>query len=134
MSDKPFYHVVVGIVVGPTQNILISKRPSHKIKGGYWEFPGGKIEKNETPVEALGRELKEEVGIEVQASRLLFQHPHEYLEYNTLLEVFLVTKFLGEPTGLEGQEVRWISRYGFSHYDFLEANHKIIEIFLSKTN
>jgi 8-oxo-dGTP diphosphatase len=122
--------VSVGIVVDAEDRILISKRPLHKAKGGYWEFPGGKIEANETPEAALIRELKEETGIEVLRYSKLMNLYHEYPEYHVALEIFVVSDFLGSAESLEGQELVWINKNAFGDYQFLEANDKIIRRFL----
>ncbi len=132
MSSRVFHHVAVGIIVNSEDKILISKRLSFKLEGGFWEFPGGKIENNETAVEALIRELQEEVGIHVLKFNPLMQYHYDYPKHSALLEVFVVTHFEGEAKGLEGQEICWISENEFLNFNFLEANKKIIETFLSK--
>lgn len=124
---RPFYHVSVGLIVDQEQRILINSRTSDRIQAGFWEFPGGKIESNETREQALVRELKEEVGIEATEYRFLLSHRHQYPKHDVLLEVFLVTKFLGEPECLEGQEIAWEKLEDFSNYNFLEANKNIMK-------
>jgi len=124
-----FHHAAVGIVINSEQQILISKRPSHKLKGGYWEFPGGKIEEQETPSNALIRELQEEIGIEVKAVEPWMQYQYSYNDeaYDVLLEVFLVREFLGSPKALEEQEILWINMADFDKFNFLEPNRFIIK-------
>jgi 8-oxo-dGTP diphosphatase len=132
MADwRKTQHVAVGIVVDTDQRILISKRPAHKIKGGFWEFPGGKIEDGETPEEALARELQEEVGIHLLECEKLMQYHYAYEEYDALLEIYIVKGYEGVPQSLENQEIQWISDTQFPDYMFLEANKKIIELYLS---
>lgn len=121
------HHAAIGVIIDNQQRILISKRPTHKLKGGFWEFPGGKIEKNESAEEALIRELKEEIGIQVLKLEKLIQHHHDYTEHSALLEVFVVTRFVGAAESLEGQEIQWISIDEFPNFRFLEANMEIIE-------
>ena len=76
-------HIVAGSIFNPTKTeIYITKRPSNKHKGGYWEFPGGKVEQGESVEQAMARELFEEVGIEVTAQSV-FQH----LEYDYPVKV-----------------------------------------------
>ena len=123
------YHVAVGLVIGSDQEILIAKRPLYKLKGGFWEFPGGKIELGETPEEGLKRELQEEIGIEAIGYTKLMQLHHDYSEYSADLEVFVVTQFNGIPQPLEEQEIKWITVEQFPEYRFLEANYKIINTF-----
>lgn len=120
--------VSVGIIVDAENRILISQRPQSKFKGGYWEFPGGKIEAGETPEQALIRELKEETGIEVLKYSKLTRLDYDYPEYIVALEVFVVTDFLGNAQSLEDQELVWITQDAFSDYLFLEANYQIIPL------
>lgn len=121
------HHASVGIVIDNEHRILISKRPAHKLKGGYWEFPGGKIEEKEHPKDAIIRELKEEVGIEALELTPLMQHHHDYEKHSALLEVFVITRFIGEAESLEGQEIYWAKIDEFPNYRFLEANKIIID-------
>ena len=109
-------------------HILIAKRLDHLHKGGYWEFPGGKIDTDETAAEALVRELNEEIGIQVNAESCHFLFPisWEYPEKKIELNTFLVREFDGEPTGREGQEVRWVSSSDIDQYLFPEANESIV--------
>ncbi len=127
------HHVAVGIIVDKTQRVLISKRPDHKLKGGFWEFPGGKIEINESPEQGLARELQEEVGIEVVTSELLMQYHYDYEDHSAQLEVFVVSEFSGVAKSLEGQEIQWITKEQFPNYRFLEANAKMIQCYLDST-
>jgi 8-oxo-dGTP diphosphatase len=124
-------HCAVGIVKSPNNQILISQRPLHKIGGGFWEFPGGKVEDNETTTEALIRELKEEVGIIPVSFQELIKFPYQYPSYSVLLDVFLVDRFEGNPPdngqGLEGQTIAWVEVHKLPEYHFLEANSKVIE-------
>jgi 8-oxo-dGTP diphosphatase len=122
------HHAAVGIVIDNQQRILISKRPAHKLKGGFWEFPGGKLEENETPEQALVRELQEEVGIQVLKHEPLMQHHHDYAEHSAFLDVFVITRFIGVARPLEGQNIQWISIEEFANFRFLEANIEIIEV------
>ncbi len=127
----PCFHAAVGIVIDKSNRILISKRPAHKIKGGFWEFPGGKVESDETPKEALVRELKEEVGLTVLQAEPFMQLYHEYSEHSVRLDVFVITDFLGEPQSIEGQEIQWITREQFPQFQFLEANERMIQKLVS---
>jgi 8-oxo-dGTP diphosphatase len=123
--------IAVGIVMNHQQEILISKRSIHKPMGGFWEFPGGKIEEGETPEIALKRELQEEVGLEVLDLTSLMQHQHSYNEYSVQLNVFLIQNFKGQAKPLEGQEIQWTKKADLLNYNFLEANEAIIQILLT---
>lgn len=117
--------VVVGILIRDDK-ILIAQRPVGKPYSGYWEFPGGKIEANESAKEALQRELREELRIDVIQAQSWFSYAHSYPEKTVLLAVWLVTEFLGEPHGNENQILHWASFAEISEWRLLEGNNKII--------
>lgn len=120
-------HAAVGIILNAKQQILVDRRPMHWEKGGYWEFPGGKVEPHETVQQALVRELQEEIGILVQQSQPFFkvqlQFPHKQL----ILDAWQVTDFDGEVQSLEGQEVRWIAISELKTLAMLESNRQILD-------
>lgn len=91
--------------------ILLSQRPEGKSMAGLWEFPGGKVEAGEAPEAALVREVREELGIEVAENDLgpLTFASHTYETFHLLMPLFHCTCWRGEPQGLEGQEVRWVT-------------------------
>lgn len=109
-----------------TRQILIAKRPNDKHQGGLWEFPGGKIEINESPEQALERELQEEINIGVLKSQFFQQIDFNYSDKNVSLLFYLVSEFSGELHGVEGQEVRWVFVSDLSQYDFPSANQEIV--------
>jgi 8-oxo-dGTP diphosphatase len=95
--------------------------------GGCWEFPGGKLETNESSESALVREVKEEIGLEVHQYQLLGEVNHQYSDKTVRLIIFLVTQFTGKPLCLEGQlAMKWIKRHELHPEDFPEANREII--------
>lgn len=87
--------------------MLVARRPPGRHLAGRWEFPGGKLDPGESARDALARELREEIGIEVTAARPLIRFPYAYPDRRVLLDVFLVTGWRGEPHGREGQAVEW---------------------------
>ncbi len=99
---------VVGILKRENQ-ILVAERPIGKPYSGYWEFPGGKIEANESSYVALKRELLEELGIDVISAEPWFEHTHAYPDKTVCLEMWLVTTFFGEPHSQENQALRWVT-------------------------
>lgn len=123
-------HVVAGIVVDRAGRILIAKRPDHLHQGGLWEFPGGKCEAQEEPCQALARELQEELGILVSGCRPYWQESHDYPDKQVLLDFWWVDGFRGEPTGLEGQAVRWVERSELGQYDFPAGNKTLVTLLL----
>ncbi len=128
MKNKPVMDVAVAIIKASDGRILISKRPKHVYYGGVWEFPGGKVEVGETVNDALEREIKEELGIDIQDSKPLIYVEHDYGDRYVKLHVKEVLSFRGEPTGLEGQEVKWIQLNELSGYRFPEANEYIRKV------
>ncbi len=108
VTAAPVVHVAVGVIVDPGGPVLIAKRPEHAHQGGLWEFPGGKVEPDETAEAALRRELWEELGIELCAAEPLLEVRHAYADKTVLLDVWRVTAYRGEPHGREGQPLVWI--------------------------
>ena len=119
-------HVAVGVIVS-NQQIFLTKRSKSAHQGGKWEFPGGKVENNESVHQALHRELTEEVGIDILAGQPLMEISHDYEDKCVLLEVFIVDNYLGEPSAQEGQEAGWFTLEQLSRLDFPEANIEIIK-------
>jgi len=122
--------VAVGVILKKNQ-VFIALRPKDKHKGGFWEFPGGKIELGESAFEALKRELKEEVAIDVLSAEPFTQIDWCYSEKQVLLEVMLVRDFLGSPKGEEGQEAKWVHFSDLDQYRFPEANASIVKRLLT---
>jgi 8-oxo-dGTP diphosphatase len=104
-----YIHVAAAVVVDGLGRVLVSQRPGHVHQGGLWEFPGGKLEAGETAETGLKRELHEELGITVQAARPLIRVYHAYPDKPVLLDVWRVTRYSGEPAGLEGQPIDWVA-------------------------
>lgn len=119
-------HVAAAVIRGADGKILIAKRADTQHQGGLWEFPGGKVEAEETVEAALARELNEELGITVTASRPLIQIHHDYVDKHVLLDVWEVSAFTGEPHGAEGQPLRWVTARELADYEFPAANRPIV--------
>ena len=120
-------HVAVGIIVNSQQQILLAKRHGHLHQGGKWEFPGGKVEADETVTQALIRELKEEVNLSVVSSSAFMSISHDYPDKQVLLDIHLVQDFSGEAIGVEGQQIVWVNQAQLKDYEFPEANLPILE-------
>ncbi|MEJ6745131.1 MAG: 8-oxo-dGTP diphosphatase MutT [Porticoccaceae bacterium] len=124
-------HVVAAVIYGNLNEILIARRPDHLHQGGLWEFPGGKIEANETTYQGLVRELNEELAIKVIAANPFMQVSHDYSDKHILLDVWQVTAFKGEARGAEGQECCWVPIKILlredSKYAFPQANRPILD-------
>lgn len=126
-------HVVAAVIYGTPDKILISRRPDHLHQGGLWEFPGGKIEADETAYQGLVRELQEELAITVTAAAPFMQVSHDYSDKHVLLDIWQVKAFEGEARGVEGQECRWVvlsdllAESSATEYEFPEANKPILQ-------
>jgi 8-oxo-dGTP diphosphatase len=101
-------HVAAGILRDSSGRILITERLCDGPFDGLWEFPGGKIADGETSIQALIRELAEELGIAVAMSQPFMELHHEYPDRIVDIEFFVVTSWSGTPAGLEGQGLRWV--------------------------
>ena len=130
MSKKQV-HVAVGVIVSE-QQVFLTKRANDVHQGGKWEFPGGKVEANETVAQALARELKEEIGIDVLSCMPLLEISHDYGDKCVLLDVFVVDNYTGEPSAQEGQQESWVDIAELSTLDFPAANIAIIDKLLEK--
>ena len=119
-------HVAVGVIVS-NQHVFLTRRHAEVHQGGKWEFPGGKVESNETVAQALSRELKEEVAIDVLACQPLMEINHDYGDKQVKLDIFLVDQFTGEPSSQEGNDEQWASIESLGTFDFPEANQVIVE-------
>ena len=109
MSEtKPYIKVVVGVILnGETGQVLLGQRPKGKPWEDWWEFPGGKIEDGETEKQALVRELKEELGIDVVSCTPWVTFTHEYPKTIVNLAFWRVTGWQGTPKSLEEQQLAW---------------------------
>ena len=119
-------HVAVGVIVRQ-QQVLLALRSNKQHQGGKWEFPGGKVEPDETVAQALTRELLEEVAINVTETSSFMQLEYAYPEKTVLLDIYLVTDFTGDPHGLEGQPLQWVNIADLSSIEFPDANQPIVE-------
>ncbi len=122
--------VVAVVLVDREGRILLSQRPSGKSMAGLWELPGGKVENEELPEEALIRELKEELGIDTWSSCLapLSFASHSYEDFHLLMPVFVCRKWLGNPIPMEGQTLKWVSKNKLKNYPMPQADTPIIAI------
>ena len=119
-------HVAVGVITDDRGRVLISRRAEDSHQGGLWEFPGGKVEPGESLADALARELREELDIEVRRSEPLIEIRHDYSDKAVLLDVHVVRDFGGNPSGLENQPLAWVSLENLRDYQFPAANKPII--------
>lgn len=121
--------VTAGIIV-KAGKILIARRSGKKHLAGFWEFPGGKIEDGEAPEECLLREIKEELGIEIEVKRLFHENTHEYSpDKIILLKSFICSHVSGEIRLKDHDEFNWVRINDFDSYKIAPADLPIIERF-----
>ena len=125
-SSRPAVHVVAAAVIDPAGRVLIAQRPTGKHLAGGWEFPGGKLEPGEKREAGLARELLEELGITIAAPRPLIRVRHTYPTREVLLDMWVVTRYQGEPHGLDGQALRWCAQEDLPAANLLPADEPIV--------
>ena len=127
MSPTPITEVAAAVLTQPDGRVLLAQRPTGKAYAGYWEFPGGKVEPDESLEAALARELHEELGIVVsRACRWItrvFEYPHAIVRLN----FFRVFAWLGEPHPHEGQVFSWQQPDAVEVTPLLPANFPILK-------
>ncbi|GAA5216700.1 8-oxo-dGTP diphosphatase MutT [Corallincola platygyrae] len=126
--------IAVGIVIRRREQIevLVAKRKQGQHLAGTWEFPGGKVESGESNLQALRRELLEEVGINPVESQLFEHITHRYPEKHVSINFYLVERFEGSAKGNESQEIRWITAPALPELNVPQANLPIIQRLVSE--
>lgn len=118
--------VAAGLIRNGEGKFLICQRPAGKTRGGLWEFAGGKLEPGETPQQALIRECREELAVEVAVGSLYLQLVHEYPDMTIRLFLFNARIKDGTPKLLEHQQLRWIKAEETYDYHFCPADEEIL--------
>jgi 8-oxo-dGTP diphosphatase len=128
-TNSTIPHKIIGVAViwNDQEQILIDRRLQKGTMGGLWEFPGGKIEPNETIQECIHREILEELGIEITVGEHLITIDHTYTHLRVTLKVYHCQHLAGIPQPLECEEVRWVNLDELEQFNFPEANVQIIE-------
>jgi 8-oxo-dGTP diphosphatase len=119
--------VVAAALYDSQGRVLIAERPPGKHLAGRWEFPGGKVLPGESEGVALARELDEELGIEVLASRPFMRLSHAYAYGQVELSMWIVERFAGTPSSLDGQQLKWVAPERLAEEDILEADRPFIK-------
>jgi len=117
----PHKHIGVAVIWNDQDQILIDRRKPEGLLGGLWEFPGGKIEPEESIEDCIRREIQEELGIQVNVGDLLTTVTHTYSHFKVTLNVHHCTHISGEPQPLECDEIRWVTMDSIEAYPFPKA-------------
>src|SRR5215831_19046522 len=117
---------VVAAIIEQNGKLLITQRPMDVHLAGLWEFPGGKVEPEETLEQALMRELHEELGVQIQVLGEYFQVEHAYPTKSVHLHFFDCAIVEGDPTPLHVANVRWVAREELGDFSFPEADRELI--------
>ncbi len=126
-NSKPYIHVTAALI-RKNGRFLITQRPEGGHLAGYWEFPGGKQEPNETLQQCLEREIQEELGFTIRAEKGITTIVHEYENKVVSLHVYECTILDGSPQAIECQEFRWVDPEGLWRYAFPPPDIKVIEM------
>jgi A/G-specific adenine glycosylase len=133
-SATPHYDVAAGIIRDETGRILIAQRPLEGLLGGLWEFPGGKKEADETLPDCLKRELREELGIEVEVKAFFVSVRHGFTHFKITLHAFECRYIGGEPQKLGVHDWAWVTEADFDRYSFGKADREVIAAIRSRKN
>ncbi|MDD5455444.1 MAG: 8-oxo-dGTP diphosphatase MutT [Candidatus Margulisbacteria bacterium] len=123
---KPLIKVTAAIIL-KNNKVLIAQRKQDDPFKLKWEFPGGKIEKDETPEKCLNRELTEELGISAEIGELFLRVFHSYPDFDIELLAYQVNKFSNKPKNNTHQKLSWVAVGNLPAFDFLEADIPVIK-------
>ncbi|TMQ10142.1 MAG: (deoxy)nucleoside triphosphate pyrophosphohydrolase [Deltaproteobacteria bacterium] len=134
MTPRARKLVVAGLIVGGDRRVLITQRRADQALGGQWEFPGGKVEPGEAPVDALVRELREEIGVTVAVGRIWDVLFHAYPEFDLVMLVY-VCRIVAEsahgadgvPRAVEVADLAWVDAGDLAAWDILPADRPLVE-------
>jgi len=129
ITDHKNLLIVASIaLIDANDQILIAKRPDKKHLSGFWEFPGGKVEKGESPEYALVREVKEELNININnkcIAPLTFSE-FDYEKFHLLLLLYVCRRWEGEPMSMEKNEIKWVKANTLRQYKMPPADDSLI--------
>jgi len=128
-ANRPLLLVAAGALINEAGKILLAQRPEGKAMAGLWEFPGGKVGKDETPEAALVRELREELGVETSTGCLwpLTFASYAYPDFHLLMPVFSCRVWQGTPAPKEGQKLAWVQKNELKNYEMPAADMALVQ-------
>ena len=118
---------VVAALIVRGGRLLIARRPEGRHMAGRWEFPGGKLEKGESPEDAVEREIREELGLDVRAGRIYQAIAYSYPEKDVLLLFYAAAVVSGEPRPIEEAEIRWVTVEELDGYAFAPVDEMLVQ-------
>lgn len=126
--DKKIVTVVACALIDVDGRVLLAKRPADKPMPNLWEFPGGKIEDNETPEDAIIRELDEELGIDTKSTCLapLSFVSHAYDDFHLVMLLYVCRRWWGTPDARVASELAWVRAPRLGDYDMPAADKPLI--------
>lgn len=127
-NSKKIIEVVAGVIFNKDNKVLIARRKSGKSMAGRWEFPGGKVKKEESHYNALQRELKEEFSINITVKNHLLSHSHDYGNFIVNLHSYLITEFTGHIQIKDHDKIVWVYTDRLKKYDITEADLPLIDL------
>ena len=130
--ERPHYDVTAAVIRRDDGHLLIAQRKPDAMLGGLWEFPGGKCQPGESLPDCLRREIREELGIEIEVGQYLTTIGHGYTHFRISLHVFECRHLDGEPQALDCADWRWVQSGELEDFAFPVTDQKIIQILKSK--
>ncbi len=128
-KKKKVPHIVVGaaVTVNGKGEVLIAQRKQNDMLGGLWEFPGGKLESDETIEECIARELKEELGINVEVGDFLMTVKHAYSHFTMTMHVYRAKIISGRPRPIDCADYRWVNVPSLGTFAYSKADLYVVE-------
>ncbi len=123
---------VVAALIWRGDKFMICQRPADKARGLMWEFVGGKAEKGETLPQALIRECREELDVEIKVNDVFTEVLHHYPDIDIKLTLFNAEISAGEPKMIEHNDIKWISVGEIESFDFCPADEEILKLLKSR--
>ena len=120
--------VVAAIIHNPSKTKVFATKRGYGEFEGLWEFPGGKIELNETPQQALIREIKEELAVDISVSEFVATIIHDYPTFRLVMDCFWCEIVNGDITLIEASSAKWLSKNELDTVNWLEADRKLLPL------
>ncbi|GAP13120.1 A/G-specific DNA-adenine glycosylase [Longilinea arvoryzae] len=119
------HYTVTAAVLHRNGSVLIARRPSRGLLGGLWEFPGGKVEAGETLPQGLAREIREELGADIEVGQPVGVYQHAFTHFRITLHAFHCRLAAGEPRPLEASELRWVTPADLGQFPMGKVDRRI---------